>query len=65
MEASTYVAPLYRLVRRLLRLRSLILRRRRYIAETRIKSIRVDSKAIAEVRRMLGVEPFLSGNVKS
>jgi transposase len=53
LEASTRVAPLYRaLVDRGFRVEVSHSKKTRYIAEARIKSDRVDSKAIAELVRL-------------
>ncbi|MGC8999277.1 MAG: IS110 family transposase, partial [Candidatus Bathyarchaeia archaeon] len=53
LEASTYVAPLYRvLVNRGYRVEVSHPKKTRYIAEARIKSDRVDSRAIAELVRL-------------
>ena len=53
LEASTYVAPLYRaLVREGYKVEVSHPKKTRYIAEARIKSDRVDSKAIAELVRL-------------
>jgi len=53
LEASTYVAPLYRaLVNRGFRVEVSHPKKTRYIAEARIKSDKVDSKAIAELARL-------------
>ena len=53
LEASTYVAPLYRdLVRRGFSVEVSHPKKTRYIAEARIKSDRVDSRAIAELVRL-------------
>jgi transposase len=53
LEASTYVAPLYRaLVKEGYRVEVSHPKKTRYIAEARIKSDRVDSKAIAELVRL-------------
>ncbi|MEM3666779.1 MAG: IS110 family transposase, partial [Candidatus Bathyarchaeia archaeon] len=53
LEASTHVAPLYRaLVNKGLRVEVSHPKKTRYIAEARIKSDRVDSKAIAELVRL-------------
>ena len=53
LEASTYVAPLYRaLVREGYRVEVSHPKKTRYIAEARIKCDRVDSKAIAELVRL-------------
>jgi len=53
LEASTYVAPLYRaLVREGFQVLVSHPKKTRYIAEAKIKSDRVDSKAIAELVRL-------------
>jgi len=53
LEASTYVAPLYRaLVKEGYKVEVSHPKKTRYIAEARIKSDRVDSKAIAELVRL-------------
>ena len=53
LEASTHVVPLYRaLVREGYRVEVSHPRKTRYIAEARVKSDRVDSKAIAELVRL-------------
>ena len=53
LESSTYVVPLYRaLVDRGFRVEVGHPKKTRYIAEARIKSDRVDSKAIAELVRL-------------
>ena len=53
LEASTHVAPLYRaLVREGYQVQVSHPKKTRYIAEARIKSDRVDSKAIAELVRL-------------
>jgi len=53
LEASTHVFPLYRaLVGRGFRVEVSHPKKTRYIAEARIKSDRVDSKAIAELVRL-------------
>jgi len=53
LEASTYAAPLYRaLVKEGYRVEVSHPKKTRYIAEARIKSDRVDSKAIAELVRL-------------
>ena len=53
LEASTHIAPLYRaLVKEGFRVEVSHPKKTRYIAEARIKSDRVDSKAIAELVRL-------------
>jgi len=53
LEASTYVAPLYRrLVEEGYEVQASHLKKTGYIAEARVKSDRVDSRAIAELVRL-------------
>ena len=53
LEASTYIAPLYRrLVEEGYEVQASHLKKTWYIAEARVKSDRVDSRAIAELVRL-------------